>query len=455
MSRNIAPKSFVTLTEEEEMLRRTDRDKLLFTSYQGRNCALFLQNDRLVEASFFPKKAARVGAVYIGRVKNIAKNIDACFVEIANGEICFLSMKNASAPYLVNRRFDGRILEGDELLVQVVREAQKTKRASVTARISLANEYIALTTGTTKAGYSLKLSREKKEALKRCFTEKAIIDENGCLAQSCDALLSIPDAEKMEAEGITLERIALPPTGLIVRTKAEELEREDMLWAHFFSLSSQFVRLLYIALHRTCFTCLKEADSLWKTAAASLSGGDHPAEIITDQKDIYEELVREYEEAEGTESKQKIRLYQDSMLSLSKLYSLEKKMEDALNSHVWLKSGGFLVIEPTEALTVIDVNSGKYESGKDADETYRKINREAGEEVARQLRLRNLSGIIIVDFINMQSEQYKKELLCYLKELVSKDRIPTHVVDMTPLGLVEITRKKINKPLKEQFSAVC
>ena len=130
---------------------------------------------------------------------------------------------------------------------------------------------------------------------------------------------------------------------------------------------------------------------------------------------------------------------------------LSKKMEEALNSRVWLKSGAFLVIESTEALTVIDVNSGKYESGKDANETYRKINREAAEEVARQLRLRNLSGIIIVDFINMKSEQDKKSLLYFLKELTEKDRIPTKVVDMTTLGLVEITRKKINKPLKEQF----
>ena len=106
---------------------------------------------------------------------------------------------------------------------------------------------------------------------------------------------------------------------------------------------------------------------------------------------------------------------------------------------------------PTEALTVIDVNSGKYESEKDANETYLKINLEAAEEVARQLRLRNLSGIIIVDFINMQLPGDKKELLQYLKELVSRDRIPTNVVDMTVLGLVEITRKKINRPLQEQF----
>ena len=107
---------------------------------------------------------------------------------------------------------------------------------------------------------------------------------------------------------------------------------------------------------------------------------------------------------------------------------------------------------PTEALTVIDVNSGKFESENDVEDAYLKINLEAAEEVARQLKLRNLSGIIIVDFINMRLPGNKKALLQYLKELVSRDRIPTNVVDITALGLVEITRKKINKPLQEQFA---
>ena len=102
---------------------------------------------------------------------------------------------------------------------------------------------------------------------------------------------------------------------------------------------------------------------------------------------------------------------------------------------------------------MIDVNSGKYESGKNAEDTYRKINMEAAEEVAHQIRLRNLSGIIIVDFINMHLPEDNRELLLYLRELTAKDKVPTKVVDMTALGLVEITRKKINKPLKEQFLA--
>lgn len=112
MSRKIEPRASVDLTEEERQLRKTDCGKLLFTSYCGQNCALLIQGDRLVEALFFPKKPSKIGAIYIGKVKNMVKNIDACFVEIANGELCFLPGKSTATFQVLNRRQDGRILEG-------------------------------------------------------------------------------------------------------------------------------------------------------------------------------------------------------------------------------------------------------------------------------------------------------------------------------------------------------
>lgn len=124
------------------------------------------------------------------------------------------------------------------------------------------------------------------------------------------------------------------------------------------------------------------------------------------------------------------------------LYGLSAKLREATETRVWLKSGGYLVIEPTEALTVIDVNSGKYSGKKAIRDTFRLINLEAAAEIARQLRLRNLSGIIIVDFINMEDSADKQELLQALSRELRQDPVKAVVVDMTPLGLVEITRKK-------------
>ncbi len=487
MSRKIETKASITISEEELYARNTAAGKLLFTVFQGRHGAFVIEEDRLVEVSFSSKQPGKIGAVYIGKVKNIAKNMDACFVEIAKGEICFLPLKNATSPFLVNRRFDGRILEGDELLVQVVRDAQKTKRASVTANISLANEYFAINFGCGKVGYSAKLSPKKKASIRRHFTETAIF-QNDFLIQDVNTLLSISEARKMKSEGMNPETIPLPEIGLIVRTKAEELEPAEY-WDAFFTLSGLFVRLLYTAMHRSCFSCLREAPAEFEAVLQSFSRkksftevtkqfpfflpepSDKPVsltepenskqlctetpkpslgnrEIVTDQKELYEQL-QEYCTVHHYDLS--VRFYQDSSISLSALYALESKMQAALERRIWLKSGGSLIIDYTEALTVIDVNSGKYEAGKNSREAYQKINMEAAGEVARQLRLRNLSGIIIVDFINMQSAEDNRHLLHYMRELAARDSVPTKVIDMTALGLVEITRQKINKPLREQF----
>ena len=142
-------------------------------------------------------------------------------------------------------------------------------------------------------------------------------------------------------------------------------------------------------------------------------------------------------------------LYTDENLPLMKLYRLESVLKSATDRRVWMKSGGYLVIEPTEALTVIDVNTGKYTGKKTPAETILKINLEAAHEVARQLSLRNLSGIIIVDFIDMESKEDQETLMRTLGEELSRDPVKTILVDMTRLGLVEITRKKVRRPLHE------
>lgn len=149
-----------------------------------------------------------------------------------------------------------------------------------------------------------------------------------------------------------------------------------------------------------------------------------------------------------------MRLYEDYLLPLYKLYSLETVLEQALNEKVWMRSGGFLVIQQTEAFVSIDVNTGKFTAKKDQEETYRKMNLEAAREIAYQLRLRNLSGIILIDFINMKSEEDERLLMETLQKYLNEDSVKASVVDITALDIVEVTRKKVRKPLCEEVKEI-
>jgi ribonuclease G len=171
-------------------------------------------------------------------------------------------------------------------------------------------------------------------------------------------------------------------------------------------------------------------------------------EVITDSEKIYNLIAKE-----TNIDNNKLRLYKDDLLPLYSLYSIKSNITNALKKNVWLKSGAYLVIEETEALTVIDVNSGKFISkkGKDKDLSNYRVNIEAAKEALLQLRLRNISGIIIIDFINMKSEELNLNLLKELRGLAKCDELPTKIVDMTKLGLVEITRTKKGQTLKERM----
>ena len=143
--------------------------------------------------------------------------------------------------------------------------------------------------------------------------------------------------------------------------------------------------------------------------------------------------------------------YSDKLVTLAALFGVEKKLSEALSSKVWLENGGFLYIEPTQAMTVIDVNSGKYDKKLISEEAYFQINISAAKEIARQIVLRNLSGIIIIDFINMKNKENNKKLLEFLGELFRNDLNSARIIDITKLGLVEITRKKTGKTIYEQI----
>ncbi|MBR1477960.1 MAG: ribonuclease E/G [Lachnospiraceae bacterium] len=167
-------------------------------------------------------------------------------------------------------------------------------------------------------------------------------------------------------------------------------------------------------------------------------------EIVTDIEAVYEKL-------NALKNAPALRLYTDNEYPLSKLYSLETKLSEGLNRKVWLKNGGYLIFDTTEAMTVIDVNSGKNNSKKTEILACFELNCEAAEEIALQLRLRNISGIIIIDFVNMASDEYNELLLQKMKEFTDRDRLTVKVIDITPLGLMELTRRKESRSLYETF----
>ncbi len=362
-----------------------------------------------------------LGNIYVARVKNIVKNIHAAFVEIEPGKNCFLDLREAKEPILLNRRYDGRLLAEDEIIVQVYKEAARNKPPAVTCALSLDGKYCVVTKGKPGIAYSSKLSAKTKEQLSR----------------------------ELEKVDFPLDEYG-KEYGIIIRTNAGGLETDLMpLMQEIAILAKQLQNILQNGIHRTCYSVLLQKPSGYLQKLRDLQDG-WCDEILTDGEDIYRNVcdyVREHPDFQLPA----VRFYQDERLPLAKLYAVETRLKEALDKKVWLKSGGYLLIEPTEALTVIDVNTGKVTSGKEAQDNHFQTNMEAAEEIARQLSLRNLSGIIIVDFINMPKEQYRQMLMEHLRELLKKDAVKTALIDITALGLVEITRMKTSKPLSEQL----
>lgn len=393
-----------------------------------------------------------VGNIYIGKVKNIVANIQAAFVEIKSGLLCYLPLSDVVDPVMPsNRGWNGKLKVGDELLVQVERDALKTKPPAVTTRISLAGQYMVLTLDSKtacktpgKVGISAKLSAEQKKRISDALCQGAVTTEAGYINEPRQLPVKSRDGSSF-----------LP--GAVIRTNAVTLAQTDYapLIGEWQQLTAEIEELLSVAPYRPVFYCLRSAPAGYLNTLQGIYLEAYD-EIITDAPDLYEAIkiqISRNQWVSDNSSVPTVRLYRDTLLPLSKLYSVDSRLKEALQPRVWLKSGGYLVIEPTEALTVIDVNSGKYEAKRGAEETFLKINLEAAQEIALQLQLRNLSGIIIVDFITMESEEKNHCLLQELRRFVKTDPVQTNVIDMTALGLVEITRKKIHKSLWEQLDA--
>ena len=379
--------------------------------------AALSEEERIVEIRLeSDQEKSILGNIYTGQVENIASNIQAAFVQIEPGKRCYYSLAEAQrAVFSAGRKGNGPLRPGDELLVQVSRDAMKGKLPALTSNLNFTGRYLVLTTGDKKFGLSSKLALEDRHRLSGWLKEEA----------------ERPDKE----------------FGIIVRTNAADASKEEILkeleW-----LKGRYHKAVVQGRNRTCFSLVLETEPFYVAAVRDAYGRDLD-EIITDVPEI-REMILGYLEEISPELKEKLRFYQDKLLPLYKLYRVETALDAIQKEKVWLNSGGFLVIQQTEAFVSIDVNSGKYTGKKKMEETFRKINLEAAAEIGRQLRLRNLSGIILIDFINMENPDHRDELFHVLQKLLRKDPVKSRAIDITPLHILEMTRKKVRRPVIEE-----
>ncbi len=381
---------------------------------QTKTLSVLLNNRECLEISCdIAEERSMIGNIYVGKVKNIVKNIDAAFVEVKKGMLCFLPLSEAEDAIFVNPKTTKKLTIGDELLVQVLKDGVKTKAPVLSTNLNFTGKYFVLTTKRKEElGISNKLDAESRKRLESYMSGKN------------------------------------DDFGVILRTNAKNASAEE-LDREYAYLKEVYENVTKYGIHRTPFSLLMEDQAPFIKQLRNIRQ-DELDEIVTDDKEIFDQ-AQDFLKVHQPEDLNKLKFYDDTSYSLWKLHGLETLLDDATRKRVWLKSGGYLVIEPTEALTVVDVNTGKYDGRKNAAETFKRINLEAAAETAGQIRLRNISGIILIDFIDMNSEEDKQEVLGFLNQELKKDPIKATFVDMTKLNLAEITRKKVKKSLMEQL----
>lgn len=389
------------------------------TECKGRRLTALFEDNELAELHYSSDKykSYRLGEIYVGKVKKILANGKGAFIEIGNGMECYYSMEEKCVPVFTTKLSKKSFCIGDELLVQIEKEAVKTKQPSVTGNLNFAGKYVVLTSGNMKSGVSSKLSRKKREEILEWWD-------------------SYPGQFEY-------------PFGIIFRTNAAEATYEQLA-EDVNRIYQEYQQVLNYGKMRTCYSCVKKAEDSAISVLRNVRS-DTLEEIVVDavcENGLLAEEVKAFLEKEQPADLPLLRFYTDASYPMAKCYSLEHETERALQERVWMKSGAYLVIQPTEALTVIDVNSGKCQKKANA---LLEVNYEAAKEAAKQIRLRNLSGIILIDFINLDLAEEREELMKVLQKELNHDTNPGTVVDMTKLQLVEITRKKVKKTLLESL----
>ncbi|MDQ0298712.1 ribonuclease G [Salibacterium salarium] len=371
-----------------------------------------------------PAEERIAGSIYKGRVKDVLPGMQAAFVDIGRKKNGFLYRDELVGYKLLDEAYEVKekrsisefITEGQEVVVQVTKEEFGQKGARLTENVSLSGKYTVYLPDGGYIGVSKKMSTEDSREKWRTQAQRMLHNQEGVIIRTiCEPL-----AEDIVAEDIRFLR--------------EDWER-----------------------------LMKDAKTKRTPSLIYQDGGivervlrDYPLEqiqqIIMDHlPDVqYVKRLLRYEEKDI----EKVVHYKGNE-NLFSSQGVEKELDKALKPTVWLKNGGFLMIEKTEALTVIDVNTGRYTGKQDLEETIRKTNIEAAVEIATQLRLRDISGLIVIDFIDMKKEENKETVVNTLERELGKDRTKTNVAGMSSLGLVEMTRKKIRKGLADTLLQAC
>lgn len=410
-----------TRRREDQPLRPPGPRTMLVSVGADRHQIAILEKRELVE-HYVAHNDGRslVGNVYMGRVQNVLPGMEAAFLDIGEGrnavlyagEVAFDEEIEGPAP-----RIETMLKSGQAVLAQVTKDPIGSKGARLTTEVSIAGRYLVLVPKSDFIGISRRLPDDERKRLKELAT-------------------------KVRPEG----------AGLIVRTAAEGIAEED--------LRRDAARLSRI--HQDIESKSKKAKppklihsepDLAIRVVRDLLTTD-VEKVVVDDKDVFEEISRYVTEV-TPDLAERLELYED-VLPLFEQYHVVEQVRKAIDRKVWLKSGGHLVIDRSEALTVVDVNTGKFVGRHTLEDTVLQTNLEAAEEVAKQLRLRDIGGIIVIDFIDMIHERNREELLRVLKGALAMDKTRTQVSGgVSDLGLVQMTRKRISEGLLESFSEKC
>lgn len=405
-------------------------------SMQGDRVLTALWEDgRILECSIDERVPAFLGRIYLAKVDHIVNSIGGAFLSAGDQKL-YYSLKENPLPVFVSRKREEMVTQGDEIVVQVTKEALKTKEACAGSTLQIGGRYcvVMMELAGKQPKTKILLSRKiSNMAFREVITKEA---------EALDRVQQL--AEAVRQKGFSLS--------IMVRTNAAEVTQKLVL-DEISSCCKQLQTVLDTAAFRSSGSCL------WQPLPAYISAIRDTAlngleSIVCDNEELLNEVKTSLEE-NGCGEGLIYSLYQDASYPMRKCYNLDSSLDKALKKQVWLSSGAYLVIEQTEALVAIDVNTGKAiatgHKKESQDSYFYRINSEAAKEIMYQLRLRNLSGMILVDFINMTDHALEEALMEELSTLARKDPVYTRIVDMTALGLVEITRKKLREPLDKQL----